>query len=86
VAYDTPAAMHIHDEINGMAVAAGDHFAFARAAVALACDEPLRERLGAAACKTARSASRAHILADFEQALRANCMQTSSENSGACLV
>jgi glycosyltransferase involved in cell wall biosynthesis len=85
VAYDTPAAMHIQDEVNGIVVVPGDHFAFARAAVALAYDEPLRERLGAAACQTARSASRAHILADFEQALRASCLQSSSENAGACL-
>lgn len=87
VAYDTAAAaMHIRDEVNGMTVAPGDQFAFVRAAVSLACDEPLRERLGEAARQTARSASWGNILADFELALHVNCVQESSNNVRACLV
>ncbi|MDB5802404.1 MAG: glycoside hydrolase [Rhodocyclales bacterium] len=87
VAYDTAAAgVHIQDEVNGMTVAPGDQFAFVRAAVSLACDEPLRERLGEAARQTARSASWSHILADFELALHANCTQGSSNDIRACLV
>ncbi|MDB5889048.1 MAG: glycoside hydrolase, partial [Rhodocyclales bacterium] len=87
VAYDTAAAaVHIQNEVNGMTVTPGDHFAFVRAAVVLACDEPLRERLGEAARQTARSASWNHILGDFELALHANCSRGSSDDIRTCLV
>lgn len=87
VAYDTAAAaVHIKDEVNGMVVPPGDHFAFMRAAVALACDEPLRERLGEAARQTARKASWGHILTEFESALHANCSRELAADVSACLV
>ncbi|MEC5387866.1 glycosyltransferase family 1 protein [Uliginosibacterium sp. H3] len=85
VAYDMgAAAMHIRNDVNGITVVPGDQYAFVRAAVALACDEPLRERLGAAACQTARAASWEHILMDFEQTLYANCASQSTASIGAC--
>ncbi|HEX5125401.1 MAG TPA: glycosyltransferase family 1 protein, partial [Rhodocyclaceae bacterium] len=86
VAYDiAAAAIHIRDGCNGITVSPGDHAAFSAAAMRLAYNEPLRERLGEAARLTARGAGWDRILADFESALLA---ATSSANSDVspCLV
>lgn len=70
VAFDTAAAgMHVRSGESGCLAPIGDAAAFTRAAVALAADAGLRQRLGYAARLTAQSLDWPRVLERFEAAL-----------------
>lgn len=72
VAFDTAAAgMHVRNGENGCLAPVGDTAAFTRAAVALAADAGLRQRLGRAARSTALGLDWPRVLERFEAALMA---------------
>lgn len=72
VAFDTAAAgMHVHRNENGCLAPVGDAAAFTRAAVALAADAGLRQRLGRAARATAQTLDWPRVLERFEAVLLA---------------
>jgi len=70
VAFDTAAAgMHVRSRENGWLAPVGDAASFTQAAVALATDAGLRQRLGQAARLTAQSLDWPRVLERFEAAL-----------------
>ncbi|MCO5400578.1 glycosyltransferase family 4 protein [Ralstonia soli] len=70
VAFNTAAAgMHVRSNENGCLAPLGDAAAFTRAAVALAADAGLQQRLGHAARLTAQSLDWPRVLERFEAAL-----------------
>ena len=72
VSYDYAAsAMHVQHGRNGLQVELGDADGFVREAVRVAEDGALRRRLGVAARNTAAALDWDHIVAQFEQHLRA---------------
>lgn len=72
VAFDTAAAgMHVRTGENGCLAPVGDVAAFIDAAVALAADGALGQRLGRAARETAQGLDWPHVLERFEAALLA---------------
>lgn len=72
VSYDYAAsAMHVRHGTNGLQVALGDEDGFVREAVRVVTDGELRRRLGVAARNTAAALDWDHVVARFEEHLRA---------------
>jgi glycosyltransferase involved in cell wall biosynthesis len=70
LAYDYAApARYIRTQENGLTVPLDDHAAWLTAAATLAADPALRQRLGAAARRTAEGISWTHVIDGFERDL-----------------